>query len=156
MRRVSRFAVLLDKYVDVEADLFHFTEPGMDWTRFGVRAIRRADTVLIISSDAYWERWEGDNHPGVGAGSVREIDALHGLFDRDQQEFQRKAVIVLLPGQNDRSIPYELSRVQRYAIASISEAGIEPLLRRLFNVPEYRKSATKLIPRLADSGGAGQ
>jgi hypothetical protein len=146
--QVIDFACLLDQYVEVEADFFRFTQPGMDWTRYGPTSIRRADTVLIMSSPAYWDRWDGVNPPDVGAGATRETDALHGLFDRDQRAFQMKVVVVTLPGQSDRIVPYELSRVQQYRIAELSEEGIEPLLRRLLNEPKYRKCARKQLPAL--------
>lgn len=146
--QVIDFACLLDQYVDVDGDYFHFTEPGMDWTRFGTTAIRRADTVLIMSSPEYWDRWEGVHPPDVGAGATRETDALLGLFDRDRHAFQMKVVIVTLPGQSDRIVPYELSRVQQYRIAELTEHGIEPLLRRLLNEPKYRKCARKQLPAL--------
>jgi SEFIR domain len=141
---VITFGCLLDNYVDVEADFFRYTEPGMDWTRYGPRSVKEADTVLIVSSDAYWERWEGRNPTNSGAGTARETDALLGLFDRDQQAFQLKVVIVVLPGQDERSIPDELSRVQRFRVPGITPRGIEPLLRRLLNVPRYRKCERKI------------
>jgi hypothetical protein len=75
---VVGFARVLDRYVDVEADFYRFAEPGVDWSRYGPRQIARADTVLVVSSAAYWERWEGHNPPNTGAGTAREADTLHG------------------------------------------------------------------------------
>jgi hypothetical protein len=71
-RTVIEFARLLDRHVDVEADFFRSSEAGIDWTRYGARA-------------------------------VKEADALHGLFDRDQRAFQEKVVIAILPGEDART-----------------------------------------------------
>lgn len=147
-RKVIDFACLLDRYLDVDADLFHFADAGIDWSRFGTQAIKRAGTVLIVGSDAYWSRWEGNHRPDEGAGSTREIDALHGLFARDQHAFQTKVAIVLLPGVDARSVPDGLSRVSQYSIPTIDAAGIKPLLRRLLGIPEYTKRPRKLTPDL--------
>lgn len=147
-RAVIEFACLLDRYVQIDADFFHFADAGIDWSRYGTQAIKRADTVLIVGSDAYWASWEGLNQPDEGAGSTREIDALHGLFDRDRRAFQTKVAIVLLPGVDDRSVPDGLSRVNRYPIPTIDAAGIEALLRRLLGIPEYTKRPRKLTPDL--------
>jgi hypothetical protein len=145
---VIGFACLLDTYVDVDADFYHSAE-AVDWTRYGPRAVKRSDMVVLVGSDALWERWEGHNPPDVGAGIAREADALHGLFDRDQRAFQAKVVIALLPGQDGRDIPYDLARVNRYTVGSLDLAGIEPLLRRLLGVPEVRKTTRKLVPPLS-------
>jgi hypothetical protein len=101
-----------------------------------------------MSSPEYWARWEGRYPAHLGAGATRETDALLGLFDRDRRAFQMKVVVITLPGQSDRIVPYELSRVQQYRIAELTEDGIEPLLRRLLNVPKYRKCARKQLPAL--------
>lgn len=146
---VIEFACLLDRYVDVEADFFRSSEAGIDWTRYGTRAIKRADVVVIVGNEAFWSRWEGQNAPDEGAGIAREADALHGLFDLDQQAFQEKVVLVLLPGEDSRAIPYDLARVNRYVVSTLDLAGIERLLRRLLGRPEVLKRTRKLVPQLS-------
>ncbi|GAA0638947.1 hypothetical protein GCM10010174_71170 [Kutzneria viridogrisea] len=145
---VYDFAHLLGNYVHVDADLFHYTDAGMNWTEYGPRAVEAAGTVLMISSKAFWERWKGENRPDEGAGAVREMDALKGIFDRDQQEFQRKAVIVLLPGESDALIPNELHRVAWFKVTSIDLAGVETLLRRLLAEPLHVQAEKKIRPDL--------
>lgn len=144
--QVIDFACLLDRYLDVEADFYRYTQAGIDWTRYGTQAIQHADTVLIMSSAGYWARWDGYHPPNLGAGATRETDTLHGLFDRNALEFQFKVVVVTLPGVSDRIVPYDLSRVQQYRIPDLSPAGIEPLLRRLLELPKYRKCHRKQPP----------
>lgn len=150
---VAGFACLLDRYVDVEIDLFRSTESEVDWTRYGPLAVRSADTVVIVGSDDYWASWAGD--PRAGAGSAREADALHGLYDVDRKLFQHKVIIALLPGASDRAIPYDLRRVHRYRVDELTPAGVSVLLRRLFGVPEHRKRAEKLAPPFPVRGQRG-
>ncbi|WP_410622975.1 hypothetical protein [Amycolatopsis sp. cmx-8-4] len=147
---VYDFVHLLDRYVDVDADIFHYTREGVDWSLFGPGAIQAADTVVMLGSRAFWERWRGENHPEEGAGSMREIDTLKGMFNRNQSEFQRKAVIVLLPGVSDELIPDELHRVTWFSVASIDEGGAEPILRRLLNKPRHTRRANKVMPDLPE------
>jgi hypothetical protein len=135
---VAEFARLLDACgVEVRVDLFDYTTRGVDWTRYGTRAIEWADTVLMVSSEPYWERWSGHNAPDEGAGVAREADALHGLFDADQHAFQQKALIVELPGES-AAVPPDLSRVPRYVIRAITEAGLEALLLLFSGQSRYR------------------
>jgi hypothetical protein len=140
---VVEFGLLLDRYVDVEADFFRAADPGVDWTRYGPKSIGDCDVVLIVGSASYWQRWEGSNPPDEGAGVAREADALHGLYDRDQRTFQEKVVIAILPGQDSRAIPHDLARVNAYRV---DVDGSEPLLRRLLGIPEFRKNFRRLIP----------
>jgi hypothetical protein len=149
-KAVYAFAQLLDKIrgLHVEADLFHYDEKGIDFTRWGPQQVEDADTVLMVSSDALWERWSGQNPPDEGAGAARETDALHGLFDDDQAAFQRKVLIVVLPGGSAESVPHDLSRVQRIPILELSDQGLNPLLRRLLNKPRFLRQTDKTVPDL--------
>ena len=50
---VYSFAVLLRGYgIDVDVDLFHQSEPGIDWTSFGPLRIRDTDWVIAVLSSA--------------------------------------------------------------------------------------------------------
>lgn len=148
-RTVADFAYLLrTRGVDVDVDFFHYTERGIDWTRYGPDSILAAETVLIASSEAYWERWEGRNDPTEGAGVAREADTLKGLFNADQAAFQRKVLIVELPGQTGVTVPYELRRVPCYPIPDLSVSGVEALLRLLHRAPRYPRTPVARPPAL--------
>ncbi|WP_328645149.1 hypothetical protein OHS58_33525 [Amycolatopsis sp. NBC_00348] len=140
---IVEFAYLLrHHHVEVIADIFDYTTRGVDWTRYGASVISRPDvTVLIVGNEPYWERWEGRNPPDEGAGVTREADALHGLFDADQRAFQERTLIILLPGEQDKTVPYDLRRVPRYPVDELTPQGIDALLRLLFDDPKYPKEA---------------
>jgi len=126
---VLEFAVLLRKMgIDAELDQFHGTDPEVDWNRFGPKAAREKDFVLIAVGAAYKERWEGDNEPTEGAGAVREVNELMGQFNERQDDFHRRVKVVILPGADHSDLPAELSNLQRFRIDELTEAGVEEAL----------------------------
>lgn len=129
-RMVLDFAVLLRGKVRVELDRFRAEDPEVDWTRWGARAVEKADVVVIAGNAEYWKRWRGENLPDEGAGVAREADALLGLYHRDQRAFQRKVVVAILPGEDRRAIPYDLVRAHTFPITTLDRDGVAPLLRR--------------------------
>ncbi|GAB4001410.1 hypothetical protein GCM10029992_36820 [Glycomyces albus] len=82
--------------------------------------------------------------PQEGAGAARECDALHGLFDADQETFQQKVIIVVLPGGTDKSVPYDLSRVPRRTVDTISVQGVEHVLRLVLRKPRHARHTDKV------------
>jgi len=112
--------------IDVEADVFHFDEPGINWDHFGPRAIADRDFTIVAASVPWKERWDGRNDPRVGAGAVAEANQLHGMFARDQQQFAERVVIVELPMAIGRGgVPDGLSGVPRFEVREVSLDGLE-------------------------------
>lgn len=147
---VAAFAFRLREFgIDVDIDLWHLHEPGVNWSTYGPRAIQENNFVLIPVSAAYRERWEGKAAPGTGAGAAREANTLKGLFDEDQESFQRKVKIVLLPGATVNDIPAELrASGQRFQVRSLDVAGLEDLLRTLTGQPAYVPPPLGTLPAL--------
>ncbi len=83
-------AALIANGINAEADLFNLSDPSINWQNFGPQAIANADYVFVAVSRGWTERYEGTNPPTEGAGAAREADNLKGMFDRDQNEFQKK------------------------------------------------------------------
>lgn len=133
--------------VDADVDLFHLDE-NTDWTRFGQKAIVDSDRVVIVMSRAWAERWEGTNLPTEGAGAAREADALHGLYSRNQTEWQSKLVIAILPDGDTDQVPPDLDRVARVRVDPSDMDSYEDLLRLLTGQPRYRKPALGSLPNL--------
>lgn len=162
IEKVVHFATLLmSNGVNISLDLWSETDPNVDWTRWGQRQVQDCDLVIIVASAAWRERWEGTNSPHLGAGVVSEADTLKGLFNEDQGAFQRKALLVLLPGMGAETIPSDLHRLQRFRIESLDARGIESLLRRIHGRPLHARPSLESSPDLpsrsskdADSGAA--
>lgn len=133
--------------IDADVDLFHLHE-SVDWTRFGQKSVISSDRVIIVLSKAWAERWEGLNRPTEGAGAAREADTLHGLFSRNQSEWQSKLIIVLLPEADMSEVPLDLDRVVRVSVDPSDLDTYEDLLRNLTGQPNYQKPALGSVPDL--------
>uniref|UniRef100_UPI003F496A2D SEFIR domain-containing protein n=1 Tax=Pseudarthrobacter oxydans TaxID=1671 RepID=UPI003F496A2D len=140
--------LLMANGVETSLDLWNETDPLIDWTRWGQLQVQKCQLVIILASKAWRQRWEGTNSPDLGAGAVAESDALKGLFNMDQAAFQRKTLLVLLPGVDQGSIPPDLHRVQRFYVTSLDVAGIERLLRRIHGQPLHVKPPLSKAPAL--------
>ena len=95
--------------IDADVDLFHDHEPT-DWSRFGPKRIKSARWVIIAVSDAWRRAFERENEPTSNAGAVGEANALRGMFAAEQSDFERRVVLVLLPGRQIPELPHELPR----------------------------------------------
>ncbi|MEN4397423.1 hypothetical protein [Mycolicibacterium conceptionense] len=151
--QVKEFADLLrTQGIAADLDLFHLSETSIDWTRWGPGKVRTSDFVIVAMSEAWAQRWLGQNAPTVGAGAVAEADMLKGMFGRDQSEFQRKTLIALLPGVRSDVVPEDLYRLNRFRVAELTREGVEDLLRAVFEAP--RHVAAPVGPRPAFDSAA--
>ena len=135
---VKEFAQLLRTCgVDVDLDLWHLSETSIDWTRWGPDKVRTSEFVIVVLSEAWKQRWQGTNAPTVGAGAVAEADTLKGIFGKNQAEFQRKTLLVLLPDVPRDVVPEDLYRLNRFQVAELTPAGVDDLLRAIFDAPKH-------------------
>lgn len=132
-------SLLVENGVDAELDLWNDSDPQIDWTRWGPEQVAKSDFVIIAISQAWKERWKGSNNPTQGAGAVAEANALKGRFNTDQGDFQKRTIIVLLPGATEEDVPQDLHHLFRITVDDISLEGIEGVLRALFASPKYEK-----------------
>lgn len=154
--QVSRFVVTLrTNGIDADVDLFHLEDKSIDWTRFGPQKVHDADTVLIVMSRAWAERWEGRNSPRVGAGAVGEADELKGLFARDQEQWQRKCSIVMFPDVASDVVPAGLERLARFPLDPHDLPTYEGLFRALTAQPSYEMPPLGPVPVLPPKVAAG-
>lgn len=141
-------ATLVELGIDADIDLFHLDE-AIDWTRFGPSGIQNSDMTVIVLSEAWAERWSGTNAPTVGAGAAAEADTLRGLFVRNQAEWQRRVVIVMLPGVADSLVPPDLERVSRLYVDLSDPDSIEAVVRLITGQPRFPKPKLGRVPVLA-------
>ncbi len=144
--QVAAFVALLRLLgIRGEVDLFHLDEP-VDWTRYGPHQVESAKYTLIVMSRAWAERWSGTNPPREGAGAAAEADALKGLFTRDQEAWQRRAVVVMFPDVESSVVPPDLQRVSRVSVDPSDPDSFEPLIRMLTEQPRYPKPPVGEVP----------
>ena len=148
---VYSFALLLRGYgIEVDVDLFHQSERGIDWTRFGPLRIRDTDWVIVVLSSAWRDRWEGRNAPTVGAGAVAEADVLRSIFGDDQREVRRKVVLVTLPSRRTEDlVPDGLGGVHRFTLRDLSPEEVMPLIRLIAGKPAYPAGPVGSLPELS-------
>lgn len=144
-RRVIAFTTILRSFgIDADVDLYHSSDPSVDWTRFGQLSVDRADFIVIAYSNAWGERWRGTNAPAVGAGAVVEADTIKGILQHDQSEFQRRVLVARLPGPGRAKLPNDLTRLNRFNIDVDDPDSFEGLLRTLTGQPIY------VVPELGE------
>lgn len=142
--------------IEGEVDLYEQHNPEIDWTRYGPAMVENSDFTLIAISRAYKARWEGTNDPKEGAGAVAEANALKGMFQKDQANFQARVKLVVLPGASVSDIPAELMNLQRFTLTSIDELQIEDLVRTLTAQPSYPRPPLGVIPTLRPAQERGE
>lgn len=123
--------------VKTEVDLYHLNDADIDWQRFGPNQVDESDFVLAVVDHRWRERWEGANAPSEGAGAVGEANALRSIFADNQALFRRKLKLVMMPGVPDAVVPRELHGIQRIHLAGFTETDLQPLLRIIYEKPEY-------------------
>lgn len=125
--------------IDAHIDLYYQSDPSIDWTRWGQEMVRDSDFVIVAVSTAWKQRWEGTNVPTAGAGAVVEADTLKGRFNENQHDFQKRTLIVVLPGSSEDALPADLHRLNRFHVTEFADTdgGIQRLLRMLLNWPRH-------------------
>ena len=147
---VHAFAAVLRSWgIDAKVDLFALHERGVDWTRFGPRAVIENEWVIAAVSPAWRERYEGGNQPTQGPGAVAEADALISVFQDNQSDFRNKLVLVFLPSMRRERVPIGLHGVHRFQIDDFTQAALEDLLRLLTNQPRYPAPPLGRVPQFA-------
>jgi SEFIR domain-containing protein len=115
--------------IDARIDQYE-SAPPEGWTRWMRNEIRRATFVLIICSEAYQRRAEGNEESGKGRGANREgliID--QAIYDSDGTN--EKFIAVILRHTDNVFIPDFLRPYE--SESTETEDGYEKLYRRLTN-----------------------
>ncbi|WP_053731689.1 SEFIR domain-containing protein [Nocardia sp. NRRL S-836] len=151
---VHRFAQLLHRLgVDADLDLFHQHEP-VDWSTFCLQRMEDADRVVVAVSDGWKRAFRGDSR--VSLGAEYELKHLRGMLMRQPDVFQRKVVVVVLPGAGIEDIPLSLHCVPHFVVDPAVPASARELGHLLRGQPMYVKPrAEPAIRRLARAGDPG-
>jgi hypothetical protein len=150
-KEVAAFVAALREFgVDAKVDLHYLSQRGVDWTRFGPKAIVESQWVIVALSPAWRDRWEGVNAPTVGAGAAAEADVLRSVFAANQQEFRDKLVLVTLRSMADEPdlVPTGLHGVQRRTVLGFGLPEMADLIRLLTGQDAFPAAPLGDVPRL--------
>lgn len=146
--QVARLAAALRSMgIDVELDLYHYDD-GPDWSRWGPRAVRDSDYVLVVATPAWRIRWEGRGDPTIGTGAAAETDVLRTLYAENRDLFHRKVRLVFLPGEDPSQIPDGLSGPARYVLSGYDPPDLHDLVRDLTGQGPYPRPPLGQVPVL--------
>ncbi len=100
----------------IEAEIDQYEQfPPEGWNAHCAREIRRVDRVLIVCTEIYRRRWDGEEEPGRGNGVRSEANLIRNYFFEDGSE-SSKFIPILFDGATVAHIPGELQGLGRYAV----------------------------------------
>ncbi len=106
--------------------------PPEGWPRWMDRHIRTCDFVVMVCTETYCRRVNGEEEPGTGQGVRWEGNLIYQhIYNVDT--VNSRFIPVLLESGKAENIPLPLQGTSRYRVDT--EAGYEALYRRLTNQP---------------------
>lgn len=115
---------IIDKY---------YPNPPEGWPAWMLKQIKHSDYVLVVSSELYCNRFEGEAPPGVGNGAKWE-GAIITLSMYPQVGNNTKFIPIVFKSEDKKFIPTVLSGATYYDLSS--KKGYEDLYRYLTKQPE--------------------
>ncbi len=108
-----------------------------DWLRWMERRIREADFVLIVCTETYCRRFNGEEEPGKGLG-VRHEGGVISVELYNRQTETAKFIPVVFSAADSAHIPTPLQATNRHALDMEqleTDRGFENLYRQLTSQP---------------------
>jgi hypothetical protein len=107
-------------------------DPNEGWIRWMRQQVKQADKVLLIFTEAYQRRFEGDEEEGKGLGATFEgVIVTQALYEGGGSNAKFRPVV--FEGADERFIPLELRRFNRYRVDTPEQ--YQNLLRWLYEAP---------------------
>ena len=111
----------------------YIQDPNEGWIRWMRSQVKQASRVLLVFTETYQRRFEGDEEEGKGLGATFEgAIVTQALYESGGRNAKFRPVV--FREEDDRFIPSELLQFNRYR-ADTSE-NYEALLRWLHEAPE--------------------
>jgi hypothetical protein len=90
-------------------------DPNEGWIRWMRSQIKQSDRVLLIFTETYQRRFEGDEQEGKGLGATFEgVIVTQTLYESEGRNAKFRPVI--FREEDERFIPSELRRFNRYRV----------------------------------------
>jgi tetratricopeptide (TPR) repeat protein len=127
---------LRSQRIDARLDL-PAAERRQDWPVWMLREVRAADFVLVVASNEYRRRAEGDAAPDEGRGVQFEAQLIREEVYRDREAALTKFLPIVLDDASTGDIPVFLgpATATSYRLPELTLSACEPLLRVLTGQP---------------------
>jgi hypothetical protein len=131
-QRVRTLADQLRKH-GIEAWIDQYIQdPNEGWIRWMRSQVKNADKVLLVFTETYQRRFEGDEEEGKGLGATFEgVIVTQALYESGGRNAKFRPVV--FTGEDARFIPSELRRFNHYLVDT--EDNYQELLRWLYEAP---------------------
>jgi hypothetical protein len=117
----------------VEAWIDQYIQDAAEgWIRWMRSQVRQASRVLLVFTETYQRRFEGDEEEGKGLGATFEgVIVTQALYESGGRNAKFRPVV--FSGQEEIFIPEELRRFNRYRVDT--QDNYQNLLRWLYEAP---------------------
>ena len=110
--------------------------PTRGWIQWMKDQVRDADFVLVVCTETYERRWDGEEAIGVGLGATFEGQTLQQIL-YDAAGTNERLIPVWVDEDDGRHIPLELRKYSHFR--PYSDDGYLELYRLLTNQPKVKK-----------------
>ena len=121
--------------IDAALDQYESFPPG-GWIHWMRRQLRDAQFILVVCTQTYRRRWDGEEKAGLGLGATYESQSIQQLL-YDAGGVNERFLPVLLAESDRQHVPLELRQYTHFPL--YSEEGYEGLYRLLTNQPKIQK-----------------
>jgi hypothetical protein len=138
--QVRQFAHFLRARIGLDVRLDQWDDnKRIDWSRWAVDHLTKADFIVVIASPDYKRRADGHALPHEGRGSQFEAAIIRNHLTKNLHEETERVLPVVLPGGSVEDIPEFLNpySTTRFEIDELSEAGVSGLLSAITGQGEY-------------------
>ncbi|MFH8477691.1 TIR domain-containing protein [Streptomyces sp. NPDC018055] len=125
--------------VDAWIDQFDEHDPPESWPDWMRSEIERADSVIVVVTEGYAERFKRETGPGIGSG-VRWEGALITADLYHSRRERAKFIPVVLRNEDAALIPPPLNLTSWFAIGETADADITRLTQVLHRSPSQLPS----------------
>jgi SEFIR domain len=136
--------------VETRLDRWHLDERD-DWQLWATRQVTRSDYVIVVASETCRRVGDGENEEGTNLGLASEMRLLREVYHADNEQWRKRILPVILPGQRIEGIPLFLQprTADHFELAEITAAAAEDLLRVVHRKPPFQPPPVGPVPDLA-------
>jgi SEFIR domain-containing protein len=141
--------LLVANGIDVELDDWH-SGSRRDRYAWVLREIQAADFVIVVASPGYRSVGDGTHTRNLHRGVQAEAAVLRDLVYGDRETWLGRVLPVVLPGRSLDELPAftQPYSASHFVIDSITDGGVEALLRVLTKQPRHVRPSIGRIPEL--------